>query len=422
MWQDEELLQQLDVNFMIPTAAKITAEFNINATATPLEMGTYTRAMGYKPYGSWLESPPQDHYFFIKYIEPLDDMPLTLMNSKASLMDEYFSLKDCFKFRRPRAGILYTQFPSALVPVYIEDYKTSKRPRHYIVGKDMEFKYWNSSVLDRYGEQYSGISHTSDFNDAELGYSIQDTAPYIVYKTLQFANKIVVKMQTYNGERIDDVDPIADMWRIPNKWDIEYLDEQLRWRPVKSFTPDDVIPTDGHIELMYGVTAPLGYEDTFRLYGSIEYLDELNKIPMEQRHIGMAYKYHEVSLYIWDGTTWVAQSIKYGWIHTGEDVFEYTIEDIVNPNSKEFIKLRGLRLVIYSMSMPGIPFELIELSPRLQVNIRSYVDSFELTKSLGVNADSLPFGELSNDLGSMELLNYDGAFTSQNTSWWDSNS
>jgi len=66
------------------------------------------------------------------------------------------------------------------------------------------------------------------------------------------------------------------------------------------------------------------------------------------------------------------------------------------------------------MYAPDKPFELIELSPRLKVDMTNYVLNYEISKNLMATDFGLPVGGLVASTGNISLSNHDGVFTELN--------
>ncbi len=67
------------------------------------------------------------------------------------------------------------------------------------------------------------------------------------------------------------------------------------------------------------------------------------------------------------------------------------------------------------MYAPNKPFDLIELSPRLKVDLTDYVLNYDINKNLMATDFGLPVGGLVASTGGINLSNHDGVFTELNT-------
>lgn len=296
-----------------------------------------------------------------------------------------FSLEDCFQRFRPRSGINKAVSYGNSLGHYAHNTSTSmmQRPRYYIADKDDSFKYWTSFRTEQSGTTSTtverGISNKAVSQDGRLQYYIDDAAPFIVYKNQIPVNRIIVKMQTHVGDATignvfngnsSDSDPLYDAENsivnrtVPINWKIQYLENNV-WQTAKTFTNADnslspLIGRDGYLELHY---TPAGWE-----VGS-ETLDE--------------------------------------------DTTFFT--DFNNKTSEQFKYIRGLRIVVDTMSKLDVPFELIELSPRLAIDMTDITKDYTINKvasDLGVSG--LPVGQLLASTGSITIADFDQVFNTNN--------
>jgi len=82
---------------------------------------------------------------------------------------------------------------------------------------------------------------------------------------------------------------------------------------------------------------------------------------------------------------------------------------------REFQYIKGLRIVVTKMINPQTTFDLIELSPRLSLDMTDMVSSFSLKKyasDLGVS--NLPVGQLLASNGTMSVFDYNQSFNVNN--------
>lgn len=76
------------------------------------------------------------------------------------------------------------------------------------------------------------------------------------------------------------------------------------------------------------------------------------------------------------------------------------------------IYMRGVRLSITKMSKTRIPAEIIEISPRLVLNVTDYTMSFDYTKSIGNSSYGMPISGTVTGSGNITLSNVDKYFSS----------
>jgi hypothetical protein len=373
-----------------------------------------------------------------------------------------YSLDDCFKKIRPRSGInklLYlgvigsptgsNQYIDSLTttgqsedPEYLSTVNIARRPRYYMSSRYDDFKYWTSyrtEVVDGITNEY-GISLSDNDN------YIYDAAPFVVYKERVPANRITVKIQTNVGEidngpfRIGNSTNIPDPLygnenkTTPSRWAIQKLNSSNEWVELISFTDLDtrndgspVFGPDGHVEIQYGLTIPIGFEDVFTF---VEEVYSTNLIP-DLAPYGYAYLYKESEndkgiLYVSDGGNWQTFDPEYSWQLGEIDITKNTkvVKKISNPDYfvnneetifREFEFVNGLRIVVDNMSKSNSTFDLIELSPRVVADITDRVLSFNIQKTLSDLANnSMPTGSLIASTGSIEMFDDDFSFNENN--------
>lgn len=353
-----------------------------------------------------------------------------------------YSLEDCFKRFRPRSGINKATY---LNNMYLHHSNSNmfKRPRYYMSDKNDNFKYWTSYRTE--GGREFGIANTL-INAQNY---ISDVSPYIVYKERVPTNRIVVKMQTHVGDI--DLGPFSSSSgsfsdplygdsnkRTPVRWKVQSLDETNNWIDIISFNQSStrkdgtsIIKHDGYVELGYGLQVPDKYLDVFVK------AEELSSITMRPETSVNGYAYliksstNDVGVYhIWFNNQWEQFVPEYGWSLEEETVdrltnFVTTITDPIKytdtSNNKsvyrEFQFINGLRVVVETMSRVNSTLDLIELSPRLTVDLSDRTIDYKINKvgsDLGISG--LPVGQLLSSIGNISIFDYDQSFNENNSS------
>ena len=314
------------------------------------------------------------------------DLPLSFISNdkKKNLL---FSLEDCFLRFRPRSGINKAMYYGSNLGHFTHNVSTKmmKRPRYYMAHKNDPFKYWTSFRTESEvvtGSQQTaverGISNTKVTDKSE--WYIDDAAPFIVYNNPIPVNRIILKIQTHigtdtAGNYFDGNTSVSDPLynpankSVPMTWKVQYLDANgTSWTTAKSFTYEDVFQTDGYLELHY---APSGW-------------------------------------LVKDSTP------------TSETLYlnELVNPTVVNLNSgkyEQFQYIRGLRIVVDTMSKKDATFDLIELSPRLACDLSNIVSSYSVNKiASDLNTSGLPVGDLLASTGSLEIADFDQALNVNN--------
>jgi len=455
MFVSETLKTHLETSSTINLQSLILAEWNMNMPDNIYKLGNYR----YRPTGSDVQYRTLplsfDNLDLGNYYTGATDADIVidggfdnsgvpqLFTSTKEKMKMIYSLEDCIKPFRPRSGInkasyfnnRYLANSGALM---------SQRPRYYMPSRYDEFRYWSSFRTENNIER--GISNVLSNG---LNY-IEDAVPFVVYKENVPANRLVVKMQTNVGTADLGTfttqsgtlqDPLYGTTNktTPVRWKIQYLNENS-WIDAYSFDENSVrddgsaiIPEDGYVELEYGLNIPDQYASTFFF---AETLSSETLLP-ETSLDGYAYLVIENenergTFYIWNGTNqeYDIYIPEYGW-SLGSGVLNRStklVKDLTNPylfindanNSttyREFSYIRGIRIVAETMNKFDCTFDLIELSPRLVVDISDKVIEFNIKKILSdIGITSLPVGQLLASTGSLSLFDDDQAFNENNTS------
>ena len=370
--------------------------------------------------------------------------------SKKEKMKMLYSLEDCVKPFRPRSGINKLLYFSGEF-IHNSNESMSQRPRYYMPSRYDEFRYWTSYRTETLVE--SNITKTiergiASVKNGTLNY-IDDAAPFVVYKENIPANRIIVKMQTNVGNinlgpfasstgSIQDPLFRTDYKTTPVNWKIQYL-KDTSWVDAQTFnatsTRDNgspIIGTDGYVELQYGLIIPKEYKTKFNYQQTLPSTTQLPQLSID----GYAYLVVGTSgtrgvFHIWDGIeeeykTFIPQ---YGWKLAEETINNESsfIEDVTSPiyfNNetdsqkvyREFQYIKGIRIVVDTMNKFDSRFDLIEMSPRLVVDISNKVIDFRINKSLAdLGATSLPVGQLLASTGEISIFDDDKAFNPNNT-------
>jgi hypothetical protein len=455
MFQNDELKNHLQTSSVIRTNSAVIAEWNMNIPENIEKIGNYRyrpaepQSVYYSLINSFDNNESEDT--LVKFYHGATDADIEidggvddlnepiLLTPKKEKVKLFYSLEDCFNKFRPRSGINKAQYFDKSY-IHHANSNMCNRPRYYMSDKDDKFKYWSSYRTEN-GIEY-GIA-----NKVINGQNyIQDVAPFIVYKNSVPSNRIVVKMQTHIGSI--DLGPFSNSAgsfsdplygnsnkKTPLKWKIQIL-KNNNWVDVKLFTPAStkkdgtpLISSDGYVELSYGLIVPDRYKDFFiksEEYSSVYFLPEKSKN-------GYAYliKENESDLgvyHIWFNNKYETFSPKYGWDISEEETSRLSnfVTDLTSPVSftnssdglstyREFEYIDGLRVVVDTMTRSDSTFDLIELSPRLAVDLSTKTVDFSITKTasdLGISG--LPVGQLLASNGTLKLFDYDQAFSQNN--------
>jgi hypothetical protein len=458
MFQSEELKNHLETSSTVKSQTAVIAEWNMNFFENIADIGNYRHRplLGItQKYGSLPNSyDPRDIGNFYKGATQADitidgglkndgvtPAIFTQPKDKESML---FSLEECFGKFRPRSGINKLRY--GINGKYLHNSNTEmfNRPRYYMPDKKDSFKYWTSYRTEG-GKEY-GIAN----NNLNGEFHIEDAAPYVVYKEEIPINRIVVKTQTnigkinlgpFSGPSGIFADPFFGEQNktTPVKWKVQYLKNNT-WVDAISFNGssirsngEPIFSSDGYVEIGYGLIIPEVYRSNFLNNGTVS---STNVLPLKNDN-GQAYlvrpnENERGEYYIWFNGEYRTFVPQYGWYLADENIDQLTnfVTKTTDPQRyelgqsaaseyEEFIFISGIRIVVDTMNKIGSTFDLIELSPRLTVDLTDKTLGYSLQKSasdLGVSG--LPVGQLLASSGQINLFDYDQAFNPNNT--WDS--
>ena len=440
----DELKNHAISSSTVRTQTLVAAEWNLNLPSNISKIGNYryrptiaspTQANFGVVAASYDDTDALGAYTNATYADVLvdggveDDETPYFIQSENQKQQLLMSLEDCFGKNRPRSGInKLMYFEGRKIPS--SNPNMSLRPRYYVASRDDAFKYWCSFRK----ETTSNVSIDRGISFGSDNY-IDDAAPFIVYTDSVPANRIVVKMQTHIGSYdTGNSDPLYGdaNKQTPQDWKIQKL-VGTTWTTVKEFasgdTRDDgtpIIKEDGYVELSYGAVVPAGYETTFYYAGDYANVTDLPVVSTTgYGYLVGADASTPGDWYVYNGS---------GYDSPVEATYEWDIhEETVNRFAKfatqlvdaptygtglyrEVDYLDGLRIVVEKMTKKDVPFELIELSPRLAVDLSDKVLDFSIKKHASdLGSSGMPVGQLLAGTGDLNLFDYDQAFNPSNT-------
>ena len=453
MFVNETLKTHFQTSSTVRLESLVLAEWNMNMPDNIFKVGNYRYrsqelASPYSVLVQNFDSTDSGNYYNNALESDVitsngytnEDVPQAFLSIKEK-QKLFYSLQDCLNPFRPRSGI---NKPLYFAGKYLGNSgrNIAQRPRYYMPSRYDQFKYWNSYRTES-GKEY-GISNVKLNNE----FFIHDAVPFVVYKEPVPTNRIVVKMQTNVGEV--DLGPFKTSTTsindplygdanktTPVKWKIQYL-EGNNWTDAYSFDQNTLrddgsaaIQSNGYIELEFGLIVPEEYRDIF-FY--IEKLPSQSLLPNDSIN---GYAYHVVendgdpgTYYIWTGTEFKSFPAVYGWKLGSEAIANNTnfVTDFTSPSTyvnyennstlyREFLYIKGIRLVVETMNKFDCTFDLIEMSPRLVADISDKVIDYRVTKVLSdIGNTSLPVGQLLASTGDINIFDEDQSFNYDNSS------
>lgn len=454
MFANERLQSHLETESTIRVASKVIAEWNMNIPTNIRQIGNYryrpADAEGtqfHLPIQSFDQNDAGNYYTGATFADIVidggldnEEVPTSFLSIKQK-EQQLYSLEDCFGKNRPRSGINKLRYFKNSYSHFANS-QMSNRPRYYAASRDDIFKYWTSYRKEQ------GIERGIANKTINGKHYIDDACPYVVYKNPVPTNRIVVKMQTGIG----DVDlgpflnsgyPVQDPFygqenaQTPTRWKIQVL-SGATWVDAVSFDegsirPDGsaIIGPDGYVEVQYGPIVPEEYSAIFNLiqtYRVISQLPNPSGLPDGSAYLVQPNESSPGTFYIVVNNVMKSFPASYGWSLSGNADLQSTpyAKTLVNPEKynnasngeivyKEFQYIDGIRIVAQTMNKADATLDLIELSPRLAVDLSDKTEQFSVTKSasdLGVSG--LPVSQLLASTGSITLFDYDQAFFSNN--------
>ena len=453
MFENKDLQTFLETSSTVRNKSVIIAEWNMNSPTNIKHIGNYR----YRPtdVSSIYSSLPTsfdindagnfytgatDADVLVDGTFSNNNVPTTFLTKKEKL-NTLYSLEACFEQFRPRSGINKA--------VFFENGKLhhpnlfmADRPRYYMADKNDKFKYWTSYRTES-GQEYGIASKIRGSQN-----SIEDACPFVVYKEKVPTNRLVIKMQTHTGT--ENLGPFSsptgskpDVFfgdlnkKVPSNWKIQFLKDG-NWQDVISFNPSitridgsPIIKSDGYVEIAYGLIVPNEWRSKFVF---AETYTSTSLLP-EKSVIGYAYliKTNEKdigSYHIWNGTEYEIITPKYGWYVQDETVDRLTnfVTDATSPGVftrsldgkeqyREFEYISGVRIVVDAMNVKDSTFDLIEISPRLTMDVSDKTLDYSVNKSASdLGMSGLPVGQLIASNGSINIFDHDQAFNENNSS------
>jgi hypothetical protein len=454
MFVSETLKTHLETSSTVQLQSLVLAEWNMNMPDNIFKLGNYR----YRPTGSDVKFRTLpltfDQLDAGNYYTGATDADVVidggfdnsgvpqLFTSTKEKLKMIYSLEDCIKPFRPRSGINKASYFNNR---YLANSGAflAQRPRYYMASRYDQFRYWSSFRTENNLERGIAKNISNGLN------YIDDAVPFVVYKEDVPANKIIVKMQTNvgtvnMGTMITQSGSLGDpLYGVQNKttpvrWKVQYLNRN-NWVDAYSFDENSlrsdgtpIVPEDGYVELEYGLKIPSQYKTNFRF---AEKLSSSTLLP-ETSVNGYAYLVVENenergTFYVWSSSSNAYNTFtpEYGWDLASGIINSSTtlVTDLTSPdfftndanNSttyREFSYIRGIRVVVETMNKFDCTFDLIEMSPRLLVNISDKVIDYNIKKILSdIGSTSLPVGQLLASTGTMSLFDDDQAFNENNT-------
>ena len=459
MFQNDELKDHLETSFSIESESAVVAEWNMNVPGNILKIGNYRyreNSSQYSVVPNLFDINDNGNFYTgatdadVTVAAGFEDQEFTpqLFTYPKDKEKQLYSLEECLKPFRPRSGINKLSYFSGKY-LSFSNKDMYLRPRYYMPTKDDEFKYWRSYRTESNPLIGNNIEYGISKNSNNGRYIIEDCNPFVAYKEPVPANRIVLKVQTNIGSinlgpfKTSGSSQLNDPFfgeqnkTVPSRFKVQYLSSSDQWLDAYEFNEstlrdDGVSPVfgpDGYLSLEYGIEIPQDYRDNFTYLGELQ----SEALLPQQNFIGNAYLILSQAnskgrLKIWNGFEYDDLTPVYKWFIGTDGTYENThfVTDFTNPSFynetgdgentyREFVWVKGLRVVVETMSVPGTPLELIEISPRLVANLSESLIDFNVTKAASdLSGSALPVGQVMAGVGNITFFDDDNSFNPNN--------
>lgn len=335
-------------------------------------------------------------------------------------------LSSIFTPNRPNPGVVnLTAYRKGSAPIPLENikmgnfgsvYNGTLTDRVYPMSKNSNFKYWNSL---RQTKNLNVLS-TVGLSDSSTQI-ITHAGPFTVYKSPFYANKIVIKTQKYDSN-------------YPVSFNVEYLPYDLTTVNISSVARTDQL-SGVWTKIQFTTSAPHNFKPgdyiTTTISGGGAGYEFTTQQLITDVPTSTTFKIAATNPTITTGTgtvtrvlnsTWSTAAtftdsttlsdgileLYYdgtNWTTTATTTNKFTSSDVVA------VRMYGIRLSITKMSANRIPAEIIEISPRLILDITDYVTSFNYEKSISSSSYGMPVSGTIAGSGSIGLSNVDKYFS-----------
>jgi hypothetical protein len=330
---------------------------SLDSTHQVIAEWNYNAYIEHKEIGCYLSTGSYDDgYQNYKYTVGSDD---PVINTDVERI-KYTPLKDIFKVNRPNPGIIhYVGNEKSTLPISGKTDELTIKSTFNLLSDNPRvypisehYSFKYWNSLRNLGGNLKGVADASSV--------ISDASPFIVYGENIYVNKILVKIQDYAETR------------YPVNFTVDVkLGSDTNWTTIYTATNSDALKS-GVMSIYYDKT------------------QQTNK--------------------------WVNFTIasKNNPIYNQQD--EKTVVDFSKSSlSSDMVSISALRFSPTKMSLPNIPLEIIELSPRLVCDITNNVIDLNINSSVGKSSYGMPIGSVVSSNGSITLSNNLNSFNKNNT-------
>lgn len=299
--------------------------------------------------------------------------------------------------------------------------------RLYPANETQGFKYWTSVRYPKPNTLKGITSKIIGVSDNE--YKIEGNNAFVYYgqNSTVLTNKIVVKTQTVNGFPEDFKVEIIRSSDTTNTWTTIFT-ENSSSRTARAITKTAnavsgsyFITLNNHSELYVGmnVSGDGIQNDTKIIAISLDGVVQVDKLTSSGIVNGtlsfVDYPFSDGILRLTGSKTNenISWSIS-GGIESEANITNLT-QDALADGITELESIKAIRFSVQKLSKKNGTLDLIEISPRLVVDMTGYVSSFDISSSIGDQVLGLPIGSMVSTSGSIQFFNYDKMITNKNS-------
>jgi hypothetical protein len=309
--------------------------------------------------------------------------------------------------------------------IKVQNFLQSKN-RIYSANESQGFKYWTSIRYPKPNTTTGVVSEVIGVSNNNYRMKGNNAFVYYGINSTIITNKIVVKTQTVNGFPEDFKVEVIKSNSIDNTWTTIFTEDSTT-RSSRSFTKTGegqeesyIIELNNHLNIYIGMNvsgtgiAPDTKVSSILPDGAIMVDKPLSQDISNATLTFVDYPFSDGILRL----TGTKTTGDISWTIAGGVETEANItnleQDKVSDGITEVETIKAIRFSVQKLSRKNGTLDIIEISPRLVVDISKYVESISIDSSIGDEVLGLPIGSMVSTDGTIGLFNYDQMLTNKN--------
>lgn len=412
---------------------KILAEWNHNSYYKILSIGSYpyyidpaSTSESYPTVTDTYNADPVagawDNGGFYKTIAV--DTTTTVREDK--IKKELCSIYNIIESERPDPGIIYAVGSNASTTI-IPDSKTIKSynllessNRLYPLSKTQSFKYWNSYRYCKPNSTVTPAVTCELIGKADSNLEMKGNNVFVVYDGNLKTNKIVIKTQIANGYARDFT---VEVLRSNNTWVPIYTENGTTRSASAKQISTTGISGSKNLTLTDNSDIYVGMSVSGTGVASGSTVTSVGKdglvvisLALTQTITNQTLSFTDLPS-LADGIVRLTAKRVSGsivWSLAGAVEKENAISNLEIVSSPEYDLIKGVRFSAQKMSSENSMLDVIELSPRMVVNLSSYTEGLSVDASIGDTVFGLPAGSIVSSEGSIDFFNENNLISNKN--------